>query len=1120
MAKGRATDPDLEDDPLWYKDAIIYEVHVRAFYDSDGNGIGDFRGLTQKLDYIKDLGITAIWLLPFYPSPLKDDGYDISDYFNIHPIYGTLRDFRKFLSAAHRRGIRVIIELALNHTSDQHPWFQRARRAKPGSRWRNYYVWSDSPERYADARIIFQDFESSNWAWDPVAKAYYWHRFYSHQPDLNYASSDVQKSILDVVDFWFGMGVDGMRLDAVPYLCEREGTNCENLPETHAFLKELRAHVDANYKNRLLIAEANQWPEDAAAYFGNGDEAHMAYHFPLMPRLFMALRMENSFPIIDILGATPPIPKTCQWGLFLRNHDELTLEMVTDEERDYMYQVYAKDPNQRVNLGIRRRLAPLMRDDRHDMELINAILFSLPGTVILYYGDEIGMGDNYYLGDRNSVRTPMQWSADKNAGFSTANPQQLYLPIIIDPEYHYEAVNVEVQQLNPSSFLWWIRRLIRVARNYRAFSRGEIRFLTTGNDKVLAFIRHYHDEHILAVYNLSKTPQFVNLELSSYAGCVPREMFSRNKFPRISESPYVLTLGSHDYFWFILPGPETGADAARFRKIPALPLPADCRDFLACKRRGQMEEIFSDYLNRWPGFGLTSPSIRRAVILEQVPLTKDPAENMSLLFLEITYTDGLSEVFFLPVMFSTGSNAELFLAEVPQVVIMHLSLGEEKGILHESIYDPAFRNELLRFATCRTRLAGKAGSLVSHRVRRYPDAICATDEKTPSQLYAVTQQFTLLAYTGNKGLKIYNRVNGGMNPEKEMLAFLNQNTGFSHCPVLIGSLEYQGHGREPVTIGLLEENAFAPATALMLTEDTLNTFYEHVLPEKGSPGVISMYPAISGGTPVLSPDATGLIDLLYTDMIRLLGKRTAELHIALSSSPDNPAFAPEPFSRLYQRSVFQSFQSLTRRMMWTLEMNPTMIDPAHQDEFREVLALEPVIVSCLERLTQRKIPTVKMRIHGDLHLGQVQYTGKDFIIANFEGDATRMAGERKLKYCPFRDVAGMIWSLHYAGWAILLRNAKLGADEVELLYPWATFWCRYMTQVFLTGYFETVKTAAFVPEKREDCEVLINTYLLERAVSKLGFILSQHPKRINIAFRVLRSIVEEVQEGQQCAKHG
>jgi maltose alpha-D-glucosyltransferase/alpha-amylase len=519
----------------WYRDAVIYEVHVKAFADSDGDGIGDFRGLTGKLDYLQDLGVTAIWLLPFYPSPLRDDGYDISDYFNVRPEYGSLKDFKEFLKKAHERGIRVITELVINHTSDQHLWFKKSRRAKPGSQWRNYYVWSDTPEKYKDARIIFKDFEASNWAWDQQTGAYYWHRFYSHQPDLNFDNPAVQKAVFRVVDYWFNLGVDGLRLDAIPYLFEREGTNCENLPETYEFLKRLRAHVDAKFRDRMLLSEANQWPEDAAAYFGSGDMSNMAFHFPLMPRMFIGLQMEDRFPILDILDQTPRIPDSCQWALFLRNHDELTLEMVTDEERDYMYRVYARDPRARINLGIRRRLAPLMGNNRRRIELMNILLLSLPGTPVIYYGDEIGMGDNYYLGDRDGVRTPMQWSPDRNAGFSRANPQKLFLPTIIDPEYHYESVNVENQQKNTSSLLWWTKRIIALRRNLKALSRGSLEFLLPENPKILSFVRRYGDESVLVIVNLSRYYQIAALPLASYAGYVPIEVVGRNHFPKISK---------------------------------------------------------------------------------------------------------------------------------------------------------------------------------------------------------------------------------------------------------------------------------------------------------------------------------------------------------------------------------------------------------------------------------------------------------------------------------------------------------------------------------------------------------------------------------------------------------
>src|SRR3954449_11747502 len=540
MAQG---DTNTSVDPLWFKDAIIYELHVKTFCDSDGDGMGDFRGLMDKLDYLHELGVTAIWLLPFYPSPLRDDGYDIADYYDVNPNFGTLEDFRAFLDAAHQRGLRVITELVINHTSDQNPWFQKSRRAAPGSPEREMYVWSDTPEKYKETRIIFKDFETSNWAWDPVAKAYYWHRFYSHQPDLNFDNPAVHEAVEKVLDFWLGMGVDGLRLDAVPYLYEREGTICENLRETHEYLVKLRAHVDAKFESRMLLAEANQWPEDAVAYFGKGDESHMNFHFPLMPRMFMSLQMEDRFPIIDILDQTPPIPETCQWAMFLRNHDELTLEMVTDEERDYMYRSYAADHRARINLGIRRRLAPMLGNDRARIEVMNALLFSMPGTPVLYYGDEIGMGDNVYLGDRNGVRTPMQWSPDRNAGFSAANPQKLYLPVNIDPAYHYESINVEAQQDNPHSLLSWMKRLIALRKQYKAFGRGTLEFLQPSNQRVVVFLRRYEQETILVIANLSRFAQPVELDLHKYRGYTPVEMFGRTDFPIIGERPYPLTLG-------------------------------------------------------------------------------------------------------------------------------------------------------------------------------------------------------------------------------------------------------------------------------------------------------------------------------------------------------------------------------------------------------------------------------------------------------------------------------------------------------------------------------------------------------------------------------------------------
>src|SRR5580698_4493919 len=548
-----AKKPGSAADPLWYKDAIIYELHVRAFKDSNGDGIGDFPGLIQKLDYLQELGVTCLWLLPFFPSPLKDDGYDISDYMNVHSMYGTMDDFKAFLAGAHERDLQVMIELVVNHTSDQHPWFQAARQS-PDAPERDFYVWSDTDQKYKDARIIFTDTERSNWTWDPVAQQYYWHRFFSHQPDLNYDNPKVVEEVLKVMRYWLDMGVDALRVDAIPYLVEREGTSCENLPETHAVVRKLRKEIDADYSGRVLLAEANQWPTDVRPYFGDGDEFHMAFHFPLMPRIYMALRQEDRLPITDIIAQTPGIPDSCQWGLFLRNHDELTLEMVTNDERDYMYLAYSADPRMRINLGIRRRLAPLVDNNRRRIELLNSLLLSLPGTPILYYGDEIGMGDNIYLGDRNGVRTPMQWNGDRNAGFSRANPAKLYSPVVMDPVWGYEAVNVEAQQSDQSSLLNWMRNMIALRKLFQVFGRGTLKFLEPENRKILAYLRESDGETVLCVANLSRFAQPVRLDLSGMEGLIPVEMLGYVEFPPIDKTPYALTLGPYGFLWLELQG--------------------------------------------------------------------------------------------------------------------------------------------------------------------------------------------------------------------------------------------------------------------------------------------------------------------------------------------------------------------------------------------------------------------------------------------------------------------------------------------------------------------------------------------------------------------------------------
>jgi len=758
-------------DPLWYKDAIIYELHVRAFFDSSSDGMGDFRGLTQKLDYLQELGITAIWLLPFYPSPWRDDGYDIADYGEIHPAYGTLRDFKELLRQAHRRDIKVITELVINHTSDQHPWFQRARQAKPGTVARDFYVWTGDPSRYREARVIFKDFESSNWAWDPQANAYYWHRFYSHQPDLNFDNPAVHEAIFRTMDYWFDLGVDGMRLDAIPYLYERPGTNCENLPETHQFLKQLRARLDRRYQGRMFLAEANQWPEDTVPYFGDGDECHMNFHFPVMPRLFMSIQMEDRYPIIDIMKQTPAIPDSCQWATFLRNHDELTLEMVTDEERDFMWRMFAHDPQARINLGIRRRLAPLMQNNRRKIELMKSLLFSLPGTPVLYYGDEIGMGDNIYLGDRNGVRTPMQWSGDRNAGFSRCNPQRLYLPAVVDPEYHYEAVNVEAQQANPSSLLWWTKRLIGLRKRFQAFGRGTLELLYPDNRKVLAFLRCHQDETILVVANLSRFAQFVHLDLARFQDMVPTELFGLVDFPRITTEPYLLTLGPHAFYWFHLRsrnGDGAGPMASAARR-PSLPADPPWERLL--EDGDEINALLPHFLKQQRWYQGKARNARDIGVADVIAL---PAAEQSqrLAVLRVDYVEGESELYLLPLSASEGTAAERLALDAPQLALADLQrAAAEPALLHDAVASPSFRAALLSLVRNRRRLRGQGGELQGEAfpgLRR----VLGTLGEEGSFVLGREQSNTSIVYGRQLVLKLYRRLESGTSLDLEVGRFL------------------------------------------------------------------------------------------------------------------------------------------------------------------------------------------------------------------------------------------------------------------------------------------------------------------------------------------------------------
>ncbi len=1104
----------LAGDPLWYKDAIIYEVHVRAFRDSDGDGMGDFAGLTEKLDYLRDLGVTAIWVLPFYPSPLRDDGYDVADLTGVNPDYGTLRDVRTFIREAHRRGLRVITELICNHTSDQHPWFQRARRAKAGSPWRDFYVWSDSPARYPEARIIFKDFETSNWTWDPVAGAYYWHRFYAHQPDLNFDSPLVRAAIFRVLDFWLGMGVDGLRLDAIPYLYEREGTNCENLPETHAFLRELRRRIDARFADRMLLAEANQWPEDAVAYFGVGDECQMAFHFPLMPRLFMAIRMEDRFPILDILAQTPPIPATAQWALFLRNHDELTLEMVTDEERDYMYRAYASDPQARINLGIRRRLGPLLGNDRRRVELMNALLFSLPGTPVLYYGDEIGMGDNVFLGDRDSVRAPMQWSGDRNAGFSAANRQRLYLPVIVDPEYHYEAVNVETQQGNPHSLLWWMKRLIALRKRYPAFGRGTIEFLHPENRRVVAYLREYDGQTILVVANLSRFVQHVELDLSAHAGRLPVELFGRVEFPPVGPEPYFLSLGPHGFLWFALERPAGSRPATppRPAELPLLPFAGQ----LDALTGGRAAPAFTELLARWVEerrwFRGKARRVRSAAIRDTIPGWL-PGGAALIVLLDVQFSEGEPETYVVPVAALPAVAADAVVAQAPRAAIARIegaAAGDQGRLLLDATAVPDFCASLLDAVGGRRRRHGARGVVTAtptgaFRSLRGPGGEAL--EPTPSR---AEQSNSSVVFGERLMLKLYRRLEPGINPDVEVGRFLAER-GFAHVPTVAGSIEYRDRAGQPASLALLQAYVPNEGDVWELTLDALGEYFERSAaePEPPEPAPVASAALLARAAAEI-PQAVRRSIGTYLETADLLGRRTGELHRALASDGDDPAFVPEPFSALDRRALYQSVHATVRESVRTLEQVARSLPEAARDEARAMLEQVGDADRLLRPLLERRIGGQRIRCHGDYHLGQLLHTGRDVVILDFEGEPSRPLSQRRLKRLALTDVASMLRSFHYAASGSLIRTRSSGSvrpQDAELLDSWAQHWYGWVAAAFLRGYRASVAGAAFLPQDEADWAILLDALLLQKAFYELGYELNNRPDWVTIPLQGIVSLL-------------
>ncbi len=1086
-------------DPLWFKNAVIYEVLIRAFADSNADGIGDLPGLTSKLDYLQDVGVTALWLLPFYPSPLKDGGYDIADYKDIHPAYGTLGDFKRFLSEAHDRGIRVITELVINHTSSEHAWFQRARRAPPGSAARNFYVWSDTQERYQKARIIFKDFETSNWAWDPLAKAYYWHRFYSHQPDLNFDNPAVHDAVVDVLDFWFEMGIDGMRLDAVPYLYEREGTSCENLPETHAYLKRLRTHVDAKYKDRMLLAEANQWPADAAAYFGDGDECHMNFHFPLMPRMFMSLQMEDRFPIVDILRQTPKIPETCQWATFLRNHDELTLEMVTDEERDYMYRAYTEDPVARINLGIRRRLAPLLRSRRR-IELMTSLLFSLPGTPVLYYGDEIGMGDNVYLGDRDGVRTPMQWSADRNGGFSRANPQRLYLPVIIDPEYHYEAINVEAQQSNPSSLLWWIKRLISARKQHPVFGYGELEPLYPDNPRILAFARVRGDEQVLVLANLSKHTQHAEIDLRQFAGKVPVEIFGLSRFPAITDRPYALTFSPHTFYWLSLESPAAGTR-------PPAALTAQGAWTNVVHAPGPLARALTAYATARRWFRGKARTIAGSRIVDVFDTKDDPSRMVFVLF-EVEYTEGEPETYVIPIAFASGDVATHLGHSAAEAVIgaVEIEGGDPpRGVLYDSFAAGDAALVLLRLSRSRATLGGSSGRLVGGSGKALREKF---DEAPVSIRSGQLEQTNSTAQLDDRAVvKLVRQSEPGSNAELEMGAYFAENAPHGRVSRVLGSVSYKPPTGDASAIAVLTEFVPNEGLAWDVFSNGLEAIFEGALSRTEEPPLPAPGGCAFGDVPPEPPPA--LVDVAgqHLRRARQLGVVTAEVHVALGRGTE-PAFAPEPFTIMHQQSLYQRARALFVRTLEAIDRNKASLPPSVHEEIGALFEARGAVEAHLARITAEPIDAVRIRAHGDLHLGQVLFTGDDFVIIDFEGEPGRPLRERRYKRNVLRDVAGMLRSFSYASESALL-GGRQRAQDFDRLRPWARAWSTWTSCAYLSGYLETARGTALVPPSAAVRKLLVDFYSIEKCIYEIGYELSSRPTWLPIPVRGLLELVAD-----------
>jgi maltose alpha-D-glucosyltransferase / alpha-amylase len=1113
-------------DPLWYKDAIIYELHVRAFADSNNDGIGDFGGLLSRLDYLQDLGVTCIWLLPFFPSPLRDDGYDIANYVDVNPSYGTIDDFKQFLDAAHQRGMQVMIELVINHTSDQHPWFQAARLAPVGSLERDMYVWSDTDKLFEGVRIIFTDTEKSNWTWDEVAQQYYWHRFFSHQPDLNFDNPRVMEEVLTAMRFWLDLGVDALRLDAIPYLVERDGTSCENVPETHVKIKEIRAVIDAEYGNRTILAEANMWPADVRPYFGDGDECHMAFHFPLMPRIYMALRQEDRLPITDIMAQTPEIPDNCQWGLFLRNHDELTLEMVTNDERDYMYLAYSADPRMRINVGIRRRLAPLLDNNRHRIELLNSLLFSFPGTPILYYGDEIGMGDNIYLGDRNGVRTPMQWTSDRNAGFSRAVPARLFAPVIMDPIWGYQAVNVETQLSDQSSLLHWMRNMIALRKLFQVFGRGTLEFLNPENRKVLAYIRRFDrndgtpPETVLCVANLSRFAQPVSLDLSQFANMVPVEMLGYVPFPTITAQPYALTLSPYSFLWLELQpaaeAPEPIALQAGERTLQLLSPTLD--GLLTGTGLELLQQILPTYLPHQRWFGAKSRTIKTVNVLDWVQV---PNINAALVFLELTYENEAEgeakDIYQLPLTISTGEEVENIRIANPGSIIATLTTPTGPAILHDAVAREDLRQSLLHLIEHISEVPAQQGFIQGQKSSAFAES--RGTGPLPARTGSAEQSNTSILYDTKLIMKLFRRLQPGENPDTEIGRFLTETAHFPRIAPFLGDIRLTPQNSEPITVAMLQGLVENEGDGWQWTLDELSRYYEsastnHPPHDVGKPPSFldPLEKEAESESHKIAHEHAGL----YLDAAALLGRRTAEMHLALATPTEDAAFSAEPFSPFDLEADATRIDAQIVRTLDALKRGMSQLSDDATVDSAALLLSRRIDLFARANIITSSPPGgsgQRIRIHGDYHLGQVLRSRGDYVILDFEGEPARPLVERRAKQSPLKDVAGMLRSFSYASYAGLTaftqRRPPNNEADARNLEAWARLWQNTVATEFLRSYRQAISVNSSLIPKSSQAHILLNAYLLEKALYELLYELNNRPAWVRIPLTGILALPRE-----------